>query len=93
MDKPLLSFKQAHEWLGVSAKTLQRRQQEGEITFSRIGGSWKISENDLRLYYEKQKQTIVPIEPAPKTRRRKYITTEHKLVPIRYNKNGKPVYV
>jgi excisionase family DNA binding protein len=86
--KGLISFKETAEFLGISLETLRQMKLRGDIVFSKIGGQWKISEYDLMEYYEKHKQKPVIIERTKK--KKMYFKEEIK--PIRYTKQGKPIY-
>jgi len=47
---PLLSVSAVAELLGVSTKTVRRLIGRGELKVHRIGGSVRVSEEDLRAY-------------------------------------------
>lgn len=47
---PLLSIQAVAELLGVSTKTVRRLIAGGDLAAHRIGGSLRISEEDLRAY-------------------------------------------
>lgn len=47
---PLLSIQAVADLLGVSTKTVRRLIAGGDLAAHRIGGSLRISEEDLRAY-------------------------------------------
>ena len=90
----LLSMQEAAEFLNISIDTLRRIQKKGEIAFSLIGGNWKISQNDLFEYYEKNKRKPVQTAGEKATKKRKMVPViQRGAKPIGYNRNGAPYWV
>lgn len=51
----LLTAGQVAEWLQISVKTLNARVSKGDISCSRLGGSLRFEEEDVRSYINKNK--------------------------------------
>ena len=52
---PLLSIQSVAEVLGISTKTVRRLIAGGDLAVHRIGGSLRISEEDLRAYLSRSR--------------------------------------
>jgi DNA binding domain, excisionase family len=50
-NHPLLTVRQAAEFLGVSEKTVRRAIAAGGLTASRVGRQWRISHESLFAFF------------------------------------------
>lgn len=55
--KDKMNISQAAEYLGISKSTVNRKKDEGEIPFSKIGGRVVYSKKELDKWNEKNKYT------------------------------------
>jgi excisionase family DNA binding protein len=55
--KDKMNINQAAEYLGISVSTVNRKKDEGEIPFSKIGGRVVYSKKELDKWNEKNKST------------------------------------
>ena len=53
--KPLLTYREAGELLGVTARTIFKLVRDGEIPNVKFGGSVRIDPDDLRVFIKKKK--------------------------------------
>ena len=71
-DRPTLSRKDVAEQLGLTWKTVYRRELDGDLPHYKIGGSVRFKQSDVDAYIESCRREPEPIEPEParKPRRR-----------------------
>ena len=60
--KPLLTYRQAGELLGVTARTIFKLVKDGGLPNVKFGGSVRIDPDDLRVFIAKKK----PLPPSNK---------------------------
>ena len=56
MPGKILGLKQASERLGVSGHTLLNLIKRGELHGFRVGDMWKVEEEEITAFIERQKQ-------------------------------------
>ncbi|MFV0343137.1 MAG: helix-turn-helix domain-containing protein [Anaerocolumna sp.] len=52
MDKNYRTVEQISEMLNIHPKTIQRYIREGKLRAIKVGKSWRVSRNDLRVFLE-----------------------------------------
>ena len=52
MGKDILTVLQVAEYLQVSDKTVRRLIANGQLTASKVGGSWRVKETDIEKYLD-----------------------------------------
>ena len=55
-DKLFFTKKEAAEVLGVHPRTVERYLLAGKIKGAKLGKSWKISDDDIKAFYEVAKK-------------------------------------
>lgn len=55
----ILSLKQTAERLGVTDRTVQNLILRGELHGFRVGERWKVEEEEIVAYIERQKQKVI----------------------------------
>jgi excisionase family DNA binding protein len=56
MEKKFYTKKETAEILGVHPKTVERYLLAGKLKGARLGKSWKISADDIQLFYDTVKK-------------------------------------
>lgn len=59
VGSPLISLREASDYLGVSTSTLDRLSKEGQITCIRIGTRSRFTYEDLDAYIERNTRRAV----------------------------------
>ena len=85
----MLTPKDVATMLKVSADTVKRLREQGKLNFKKIGGQWRITEDELLLCIDKMQELT---EPVKQTRTRRKNVYHNQIVPIKYV-NGRPHYV
>jgi len=58
MPSKILSLKQVSEILGVTDRTVQNLILRGELHGFRIGERWKVEQDEVDAYIQRQKQKV-----------------------------------
>lgn len=56
MPDRMLSIAEVAEYLNISAKTVYRLIEKGELPALKVGARWRFKPEDLEAYLERQKQ-------------------------------------
>ena len=51
MGNDILTVPQVAKYLQISDKTVRRLIKDKQLTASKVGGSWRIKENDVEKYF------------------------------------------
>ena len=70
MSEKYLTKKEAAEILGVSERTIARYLHDGKLKGALIGKLWRITESDIKDFYEETKAETVKAMKNTKTKRK-----------------------
>jgi excisionase family DNA binding protein len=72
VDDPFLSLLDAAELLNISARSIRRKLEDGDLTAHKFGALVRIRRSEVDAYIERSRRDdAAPVEQAPEPIRRK----------------------